>query len=107
MDFKDCIIFKTHGSGSTHNEGGRIAIPRTSILSICTKTVRNYSASTDEEVTHLFVTIDIAEKLGYTTESLRRKDKGVFIPIGDRFEIALGILRGDKAVEVLFGDKVE
>jgi len=97
IDWTDCITFKT-------KEGGRIGIPRASIMSVKTKMEKDYSATPmcDREVTHLFVQIEVAELLGIDVDRQERKAIGVFIPVGNKYEIVMGIMRGDKAVEVLF-----
>lgn len=97
IDFKDCITFN-------HKDGGRIAIPRKSILSVRTKKERDYSATptADVEVTQLFIELATAELLGFNMNHVHHKDIGVYVPITDKYELVLGILRGDKAIEVLF-----
>lgn len=97
IDFKDVITFKL-------KDGGRIAIPRTAILSLKSKTERDYSGGTakDVEVTCLFVEIATAELLGVNTKDVGRYDKGVFVVVQDKFEIALSIMQGKAAAEILF-----
>lgn len=97
IDFKDVITFKG-------KDGGRIAIPRASILSIKTKMEKDYGSSppTDKEVTFLFVKIEVAELLGIDTARSNRSDIGSFIAIGEKYEIALAILQGNPAAEILF-----
>lgn len=95
IDFKDVITFKG-------KDGGRVGIPRAAILSIKTKMERDYSANADKEITMLFVAVEVAEKLGFDIDRLERKAIGVFIPIGEKYEIALAIMQGKQAAEILF-----
>lgn len=97
LDWKDCITFKTK------DDKGKVAIPRASILSVCTKTEKEYSTPVrDIEVTYLFIKIETAALLGVNVERCDRSAIGVQFAVGTPYEIVMGIMRGDKAVEVLF-----
>ena len=98
INWADCITFQT-------KEGGRVSIPRAAILSVKTKLEKDYSGGApypDREITHLYIQIDVAELLGVDIDRTHRKDIGIFYPVGNKFELVMGMLRGDKAVEVLF-----
>lgn len=99
MDWNDTIIVTLQG-----DRKGKAVIPRTVVKAVSSTTKRDYSGSavTDKEITLLHVDTEFAEALSIELKYIHKDDKTIAIECETPLKIVLGMLRGDKAAEVLF-----
>jgi len=99
MDWNDTIIVTLQG-----DRKGKAVIPRSVVKGVTSTTKRDYSGSAaiDKEITLLHVSTDFAEAIGIELKYINKGDATVAIECETPLKIVLGMLRGDKAAEVLF-----
>lgn len=100
MDFNDSIIL-TFGK----NRKGKFVIGKKDILGMFTAVERNYTTSSDEEKTFIRITFEIADLIGLDPRHSYREQKHCDVQIEEELAVVLGLVRGSKSAEVLFGAK--
>lgn len=97
IDWNDTITVKTKDKKTS-------VIPRSVIQYLGTIIERDYNSggAQDVEVTVMHVDIDWAVKAGVDVRYSEVRDKIVGIKLDMDLKVVLGLLRGDKAAEVLF-----
>ncbi len=96
MDWNDTIILKT-------KDNKRLVTPRSVIKFVGTVQKRDYSRTPNEyECTVVHLDIDWAYSAGIDARYSDIRDKVVGLELDMDLNVVLGLLRGDKAAEVLF-----
>jgi len=97
MDWNDCILLKTKDKKT-------MVVPRSAIKYAGSRTERNYSTSEPKEFEQTVVHIEIewALNAGLDVKYSQIRDKVVGLDLDMELKVLLGLLRGDKAAEVLF-----
>lgn len=97
IDWNDTIVL-------INKKKGKIAVPRSVIKYLGTKPDRDYSSGDAKDIETAYIHVDLkwAKTVGINIMHYSLRDECVELELGMDFKIVLGLLRGDKAAEVLF-----
>lgn len=98
MDWNDTIIV------TMLKDKARMVVPRSVIRGLTSAKKRDYTADKDIEHTVLTVEAEWAHSAGFDLKWTSSKETTIALELDMDIKVVLGMLRGDKAAEVLYGN---